>query len=406
MASIWRHPKSKFWYARFARPDGTYTNRSTKKTDRTEAKKVAQAYEDVARRRSSEAQVRRVMSDLFQQMSGSPIASENIDDYFNRWLGRKAVEAEPRTVEKYRNVVQRFLAWQGPQANRDLGYLSVSEIAAFRDSVAKRVRAATVNVYLKCLRTALQDAWREGLIIENPAAKVDAIKRKDSFERRPFTLAELKILVGVATGEWRGIILCGLYTGARLTDVAGLTWQNVDLDRNEIRFVTAKTGRRQILPIAKPLRQWIEDLEATDDPKQPLFPASAKCTASALSKQFYGVLEAAALVPKRDRDTVGTGRDVRRDYSEVSFHSLRHTATSLLKNAGVSDVVAREIIGHDTAAASRVYSHLEQDTLKEALDKMPDLVSPRKSAKKPKKGTRSNRKEITLRSRGSHPPEK
>jgi integrase len=125
----------------------------------------------------------------------------------------------------------------------------------------------------------------------------------------------------------------------------------------------------------------IEDMPVTDDPKQPLFMESAESSASALSKQFYGILESASLVPKRDRDMVGTGRDVRRDYSEVSFHSLRHTATSLLKNAGVSDVVAREIIGHDTAAASRVYSHLEQCTLKDALDKMPDLVTPKKQIK-------------------------
>ena len=375
MASIWKHPTSKFFYAQFRRADGKYTNRSTKKTDRTEAKRVAQAYEDVARRRSSESHVRRVMSDLFEQVSGSPIATEHIGTYFNRWLIRKSVETEPRTVEKYRNVVQRFLAWLGSKANRDLSYLTVAEISAFRDSVSGRVRASTVNVYLKCIRTALQDAWREGLIGENPAAKVDAIKRKDSFERRPFTLDELKKLLEVATGEWRGIILMGLYTGARLTDVSGLTWQNIDLDRNEIRFVTAKTGRRQILPIANPLRLLIEELPVSDDPKQPLFLESSDASASALSKQFYNILESASLVPKRDRDVVGTGRDVRRDYSEVSFHSLRHTATSLLKNAGVSDVVAREIIGHDTAAASRVYSHLEQGTLKDALDKMPDLVT-------------------------------
>jgi integrase len=262
----------------------------------------------------------------------------------------------------------------------------VGEIAAFRDDVSKRVRAATVNVYLKCIRTALQDAWREGLIVENPASKVDAIKRKDSFERRGFSLPELKALVETATGEWRGMILFGLYTGARLTDVAGLTWENVDLERNEIRFVATKTGRRQILPIAKPLRRLIEELDVTDNPKQPLFPACSAFSASALSKQFYGILESASLVPKRAR-AEGSGRDVRRDYSEISFHSLRHTATSLLKNAGVSDAVAREIIGHDTVAASRVYSHIEQCTLKKALDKMPSLVAdltPRKATRKKK----------------------
>jgi integrase len=32
----------------------------------------------------------------------------------------------------------------------------------------------------------------------------------------------------------------------------------------------------------------------------------------------------------------------------LPFHSLRHTATTLLKSAGVSDAVAREFIGHDS----------------------------------------------------------
>jgi hypothetical protein len=34
-------------------------------------------------------------------------------------------------------------------------------------------------------------------------------------------------------------------------------------------------------------------------------------------------------------------------------------ATSLLKRAGASDVVAREIVGYETAAVSRTYSHID-----------------------------------------------
>jgi hypothetical protein len=46
-----------------------------------------------------------------------------------------------------------------------------------------------------------------------------------------------------------------------------------------------------------------------------------------------------------------------------------------LKRAGASDVVAREIIGHETAAVSRVYSHIDAATLRTAIDKMPDLTT-------------------------------
>jgi integrase len=43
------------------------------------------------------------------------------------------------------------------------------------------------------------------------------------------------------------------------------------------------------------------------------------------------------------------------EVSEISFHSLRHSAVTLLKAAGVSDFIAREIVGHDSAAVSRQY---------------------------------------------------
>jgi len=54
---------------------------------------------------------------------------------------------------------------------------------------------------------------------------------------------------------------------------------------------------------------------------------------------------------------------------------LRHTATSLLKRAGASDVVAREIVGYETAAVSRTYSQIDMATLRGSIDKLPDLMS-------------------------------
>jgi integrase len=70
----------------------------------------------------------------------------------------------------------------------------------------------------------------------------------------------------------------------------------------------------------------------------------------------------------------GKGRGGRRAPSVLSFHSLRHTATSFLKNAGVSDAVARDIIGHESAAVSANYTHIDQRTKREALEKLPDLL--------------------------------
>jgi hypothetical protein len=48
----------------------------------------------------------------------------------------------------------------------------------------------------------------------------------------------------------------------------------------------------------------------------------------------------------------------------------------LLKNAGVSDVVTRDIIGHESAAISKNYTHIEAETKRAALNKLPDVTKP------------------------------
>jgi integrase len=49
-------------------------------------------------------------------------------------------------------------------------------------------------------------------------------------------LDELRRILRIASGEWRHLILFGLYTGQRLGDIAKLTWRNVDLERGELAF--------------------------------------------------------------------------------------------------------------------------------------------------------------------------
>lgn len=58
-----------------------------------------------------------------------------------------------------------------------------------------------------------------------------------------------------------------------------------------------------------------------------------------------------------------------------SFYSLRHTTMSLLKNAGVGDVVARDILDRESEAISRSYTHIEAETKRAALAKLPDVTA-------------------------------
>jgi integrase len=381
MASLRRLPDCKNWVACFTDVTGRRLQRSTGTHKRKAAMLIAWGYEEAAQKLMTEAQIRRVISDLFQSISGDPLPAGTIEEFLRAWIGRKQVENADRTAERYESVVEAFLTHLGDRSKLDLNYLTAKDILGFRDKLLKRIAPSTVNQHIKILRIALNQGKREGLIQANPAAHVKGVKLAgDEMERRAFTLPELKQILRVATDEWRGMIAFGLYTGQRLGDIAQLTWNNIDVEQQEIRFATAKTKRRTVLPIAAPLLDYLTNLPAADDGTQPLFPKLAarlrsSNRAGTLSNQFHEILVAAGLAASRSHRGTGKGRGARRQASEISFHSLRHTATTLLKAAGVSDAVSREFIGHESAAISRHYTHIEISTLAAAAAKLPDVLS-------------------------------
>jgi integrase len=52
---------------------------------------------------------------------------------------------------------------------------------------------------------------------------------------------------------------------------------------------------------------------------------------------------------------------------------LRHTAVSLLKDAGVPDAVVMALVGHESAAMSSRYTHVGKEALAKAAKTLPEL---------------------------------
>lgn len=386
MASLRKKPRSPFWFACFTTAEGVRVQRSTKQSNRKKAQAFADALERAAKlgaeKRLGETQARRILAEIYQTVNGETLASSTSREFLTNWAERRKADTSLRTFQAYRQVIRDFVASLGDRADRDISQLSKSDVAKYRDAVLARTSAATANKSLKYLRVALGSAYKDGLLQDNPAAKLDSIKRRegDGVDRRPFTLEELGLILANASGEWRGIILFGLYTGQRLGDIAKLGWNNIDLTKNELRFVTSKTGRRMHVPLAAPLVAHLQSLPAGEDPAAPLFPAASRIAHqsgdSRLSQQFYEILFAAGLatdVRQRNGVVDGKARNERRKVNTISFHSLRHTATSLLKAAGIPESVVRDIIGHDSAAVSRHYTHVEAGAKREAIDTLPAI---------------------------------
>ena len=373
--------KSRFWWASFYGPGGRQVWKSTKCTNRDDAAQVLSRWEGLTNRARdgvlTEDQVRKVAADLYLRATGDTMPRQTVKGFLESWAKRKELEVADASAGEYRRIADGFLESIGSRAEKDVSQITPALVLAWRDGVAGRISAGTVNKYLKVLRGAWNQAARDGVATSNPFAAVQTLKVRKTFEttRRAFTLDEVRRILAVADGEWRGIILFALYTGQRLSDITGLCWNQIDTAEGVVRYVTAKTGAVLDIPLAGPLLDWIGTAKTPKKPTAPVFPVADSCKVTQNSKAFAKILVAAGMRKELpNHKGGGKGRDAKREAADVTFHCLRHTATSLLKNAGVSDVVARSIIGHQTEAASRIYTHIEQKTMKRAIDALEDVT--------------------------------
>jgi integrase len=324
--------------------------------------------------------IARGVSDVFTIANVEALESHTVKSWCETWLQAKAIETEASSHARYARIIHRLLEFLGAKSDRDLSTLQASDIMRFRDREAKERSRATANLSVKVPRVCLGEAVRQGLLTVNPAARVKLLKSSTESKRRAFTLSEIKRILKACgdDAEWRGLVLFGLYLGQRLGDLARLTWRAVDLQHGEIAFTARKTGRRIVLPLVQPLADYLASLAASDDADASIFPraASAKRTGS-LSNQFREILVAAGLVEPRRNVSTGKGHSQAREVSEISFHSLRHSAVTMLKASGLSDFIAREIVRHESAAVSRQYSHLSTDDLRNAMQRLPDVTGDR-----------------------------
>jgi integrase len=93
----------------------------------------------------------------------------------------------------------------------------------------------------------------------------------------------------------------------------------------------------------------------------------------ALSTEFRKVLVAAKLCGNYERKDQGTGRSCRRKTSPLSFHSLRHNFITLLQERGASQMVARQLVGHNSDAVNQLYTHASPDALRKSLKALPEV---------------------------------
>jgi integrase len=323
--------------------------------------------------------VRSVLQDLHREITGEELKSVTVREHVDNWLAEKKDETKPATMHFYGASTTKFLDFLGERADQEISLVARGDMIGYRKALASTLSSTSTNHHIKCARMMFKMARRDALIAENPAEFVERVKKKGGYVRRPFTQDEIRSVLAQADEEWRSMILFALYTGQRLSDVAAFTWAQVNLEMAEMRFETAKTGRRMIIPVASPLLSNLKLLRKKDTGTGPIHPRAAATLnknykTSTLSNQFANLLADAGLRDKVSHKKEKEGRTGAKTGAQLSFHSLRHTAVTLLKEAGVPHAVVQELIGHDSEQMSEHYTHVGSEALKKAANALPDVT--------------------------------
>ena len=184
---------------------------------------------------------------------------------------------------------------------------------------------------------------------------------KDSQLRNPVEAAEIRLdlagrdrrlhegeeerLLAACPEMMRAVIGFALATAARQSEIAGLSWRDVDLKRRSAILRETKNGETRSLPLSRKVLEILEGLPRRIDGGS-VFGMSAEAIKRAMIKA-----------------TDKAGID------NLRFHDLRHEAISrLYEFTDLTDVEIASITGHKSMQMLRRYAHLRTHRLADRLD--------------------------------------
>ncbi|QIP70932.1 site-specific integrase [Streptomyces sp. VN1] len=317
-----------------------------------------------------------------------PTRSAKLSEWLPYWLDNVI---KPRrklsTYDKYEAQVRLYLVpLLGAKRLESLG---VADVRRFLVRLEKETTAATAKESHRVLRSALSSACREELITRNVAKLVEP-PRTDYRELKPWTLDEtLDFLTASRKDPLYAAFVLAIAMGLRRGEIIGLRWSDLDLD-SRVLYVRQQTQRR---------RGVLYD----DDPKsrrRRAVPLPALCIAPL---RWHRMRQAAARLKAGEQwqesgyvFTTRTGRQVEprnvyRSFTRVAesaglrvirLHDARHGTATLLTAAGVAPRVVMEILGHSQISITMdVYTHVVQDTQREAMSHMDRLLRKRRPSR-------------------------
>jgi integrase len=329
--------------------------------------------------------------------SGTYVAPQDltVSAWLDQWIQAHEVELKPSTAKTYRDKIRLYL--KPAIGHERLQSLSPGRLSiVWRDMQAsgghggKPVSRRTVEFARAVLRKSLQDAVVDRVLAVNPVIGSKMAKRDGKPKHTTWTGAQLAtFLEHVADDRWMPLWQTFASTGMRRGELAGLTWEYVDLDAGTIavEVSTTQLGNERVTTTPKNH----ERRTIAIDPELVAVLRSWKAKQAAERLQFgaaYADTEGLAF-------TWEDGRPVMPDYITKSFgkiqaatnvalaaleepapplptlvvHELRHTHATILLRLGVPVHIVAKRLGHkDPSVTLNVYADVIPDDDTSAVD--------------------------------------
>jgi len=293
-------------------------------------------------------------------LASAPKIINTLDSFAASLAGRKL---STRTVETYLKSIRQFAAWVSDEAT--IADVNAERITAFQIA-KKHLEAATVSRHLSAIRTYSRWCIKAKLRADDPTLEIEWPKRIEPLPRA-LTQRELRMFDKILAEHLpvldkktrykverdRRIVLVMLYAGLRLSEVASLKWQDVDLDAGTLTVRKGKGGHSRVIPLHDRLKA---DLERTPEEDQ----RGAVC-----GHRDGRPLSYKSIPHVFDRWLKGAGLD-------ISAHQLRHTFATRMLWAGADLRTIQRLLGHASLETTARYLNLEMDQKRTAVDKLPD----------------------------------
>lgn len=283
------------------------------------------------------------------------------------------------TLRTYSSHLELFKAWADTQALSRPAETSPVNLRAYLESLkARQLKDSTIDCAFRVLRTFWRFLLRDGLVIQDPMAKVER-PRMERRLIRPFTPEELRALLGAIPTRTalglRDFALAVLLadTGLRIAEALSLTTDGLDFTTNTVR-VMGKGRKERVVPFGQSAkRALLEWLRIRGE-----IPG---CSALWVNKWGQRISDR-----QFSRRLADYGKDAKLSGVRVSPHTLRHTFALQFLRGGGSPLALQAILGHSDLSMTRRYVQLSGDDLSaqhrqaSPLDKLGVLPGERRRA--------------------------